>query len=527
MGQRTYNILFHTHTVSGIVISVALYIVFFAGSFSFFRDEIANWQYGHTTKVLDQIPEDISALVKEIEQEYTLFSRDITISHYYNEPKINISIGDSKDTLIMAKDRKGAFYYYDTNNGQHSNYNENYSLGEFLYRLHFLDQLPYPYGRYLAGFVALFFLFAIITGIIVHWNKIISNFYLFRPRAKLKTLWTDSHTALGVIGLPFQLVYAVTGAFFLLKFILIAPSVMGLYEGDQNKLYEDLEYNQPIFHFKSEPLKSDFDLNAYIVKTKEDWPEFKVTKVQIFNYGDENMHLSISGNLDYRSKFNGIGNIIYKVADNSVVHLKDPLKSNSYLDGVKNILFRLHLGDYAGLGLRVVSFALGLISCFVIISGIMIWLVARNKKHVPEKKRRFNERVVHYYLAICLSMYPITALEFILVKIFQPHVGNTFIYSTYFLGWLLLTFFLILKKDNGYATRLTLIGGSVLGLLIPIVNGLVTGNWFWRTYYEGSSQIFFIDLLWIIISLIGLMIAYTLNNKRKQSRLDHNNVEYI
>ncbi|RYG94835.1 PepSY domain-containing protein, partial [archaeon] len=34
---------FHTHTVSGIVISVVLFVIFFAGSFSFFRDEIINW----------------------------------------------------------------------------------------------------------------------------------------------------------------------------------------------------------------------------------------------------------------------------------------------------------------------------------------------------------------------------------------------------------------------------------------------------------------------------------------------------
>lgn len=50
MSKRTYNILFHLHTVSGIVISVALYVIFFTGSFSFFRDEIVNWERGHTVK---------------------------------------------------------------------------------------------------------------------------------------------------------------------------------------------------------------------------------------------------------------------------------------------------------------------------------------------------------------------------------------------------------------------------------------------------------------------------------------------
>jgi len=40
---RLYNILFHTHTVSGIVISFALFVIFYAGAFSLFRDELYRW----------------------------------------------------------------------------------------------------------------------------------------------------------------------------------------------------------------------------------------------------------------------------------------------------------------------------------------------------------------------------------------------------------------------------------------------------------------------------------------------------
>ncbi|TEB41333.1 PepSY domain-containing protein, partial [Flavobacterium circumlabens] len=145
-------------------------------------------------------------------------------------------------------------------------YEESYSLGEFLYRLHFLAQVPYPVGYYLSGFVALFFLFAIVTGVLLHWNKIVSNFYTFRPKEKLKTLWTDSHTALGMIGLPFQFVYAVTGAFFMIKLLIVAPSVMALYKGDQNKLYDDLEYINPVYNFENKKLANPFSINEFVAK---------------------------------------------------------------------------------------------------------------------------------------------------------------------------------------------------------------------------------------------------------------------
>lgn len=224
------------------------------------------------------------------------------------------------------------------------------------------------------------------------------------------------------------------------------------------------------------------------------------------------MHISIEGALDYKEKFNGIGNIIYKVKDGSIVSKKDPTFKSSYLDGVKNVLYRLHYGDYGGLALKIISFILGLIGCFVIISGILIWLVARDKKNIPEKKRRFNENVVRYYLAICLSMYPITALSFIMVKLYQP-AGMAFIYKIYFIGWLLISIFFIIKNNNYFTNKYTLLSGSILGLLIPVSNGFTSGNWIWKSYSEGYSQILFIDLFWILLSCVGFMVVLKLRRK--------------
>ena len=44
LGNRAYNIIFHTHTVSGITISFALYVIFFAGAFTLFKDEFYQWE---------------------------------------------------------------------------------------------------------------------------------------------------------------------------------------------------------------------------------------------------------------------------------------------------------------------------------------------------------------------------------------------------------------------------------------------------------------------------------------------------
>ncbi|MCP2026619.1 putative iron-regulated membrane protein [Flavobacterium sp. HSC-32F16] len=513
MNNRHYNIYFHTHTVSGIVISVVLFVIFFAGSFSFFRDEIINWERSESTAVTKEIQLDYNKALKILDKEYILHGRNITISKPSTENRVAVYMEGSRDTLAPAKQKEGTFFYLDNKNFKSYTYEESYSLAELLYRLHFLAQIPYPVGYYLSGFTALFFLFAIITGLLLHWKKIVSNFYVFRPKEKLKTLWTDAHTALGMIGLPFQFVYAVTGAFFMIKLLIVAPAVMALYKGDQDKLYKELEYTETDHKFEYKKLANPFDIDQLVSKAKSNWSDLEITRVFIQNYGDANMHVLVEGELPSDKKFTGIGKVVYRVSDGKEVARKNPITQNSYLDIVKNVLYKIHFGDYGGYALKIVSFILGIITCFVIISGVMIWLTARQKNNLPEKKRRFNAAVVRIYLAVCLSMYPITALAFIGSKIFYP-LSKTNLFYLYFGGWLLLTIFFIIKRNDAFTNRFCLISGSILGFLIPITNGIVTGSWFWTSFMQNKIQIFFIDVFWIALASISLYTAYHLKPKK-------------
>ena len=445
---------------------------------------------------------DYDAALGSLDQLYQLYGRNISFSKHYIERRIGVSLDPSQDSLADEKAKQKHFFYQDTETLSTYKYADSYSLGEFLYRLHFLAQIPHPYGYYLSGFTAFFFLFAIMTGILIHWDKIISNFYMFRPWAKLKTLWTDAHTALGTIGLPFQLVYAVTGAFFMIKAVLIAPSVYVLYDGNQADFYKDLGYGEPTFDYQYDSLKTNFSINALVNQTADDWPDFNINHLHLFNYGDANMHIAIEGETNRNSKFTGPGKRIYKVATGELIEEKNPFVKASYLDGVKNFLYRLHYGDYGGYALKMISFILGLISCFVILSGIMIWLVARRKKNIPEKRRKFNEQVASIYMAICLSMFPITAMAFVAVKTIGN--GMTFLYQFYFISWFVFTAYLIWKKDIGYQCRVTLLSGSIIGYLIPIVNGITSGEWLWESLRHNHFQVLIVDVFWICISTASL-----------------------
>lgn len=512
MGKRIFNILFHLHTVSSIVISVALYVIFFGGSFSFFRDEIVNWERNHTDNHPNEMAFDIDQAIDSLKSSYDLYGREISIAKIYNEQRVSVHLSASSDTLVKDSTRQEAFFYLDTKTFDSHDYYSSYTLGEFLYRLHFFGQIPYPAGYLISGFVAFFFLFAIITGVLVHWDKIIQNFYLFRPWSTIKAMWTDAHTALGLIGFPFQFVYAVTGAFFMLQTLLIAPAVYTLYGGDTAKLYEELEFNHPTFPMAQKKLEGDLSVERFIKEAKNRWEGLNVLHVIIHNYGDKNMHITVEGRPAHQTNFTGLAEVSYKVATNDAAQVKDYINESSFLNTTKILLYQLHYGDYGRLGLRVISFILGILSCFVILSGVMIWLVARNKKTVSDKRKKFNQWVVWIYLAICQSMLPTTALAFLFVKI-QPVSGHTDIYVFYFITWLVLSALLSAKKNNFIITKWCLLSGGIIGFFIPIANGLTTGNWFWKITQNGLIDIFIVDALWLCIALLSLYASIKMKKK--------------
>lgn len=505
MSNRIYNILFHTHTVSSIVISVALYVIFFAGSFSFFRDEIINWERNQPVDKVDEMNLDFDLAIDSIQSKHSLYGRSITISQPHAERRVNVRLSGTKDTLAVADAKAARFFYVDAKTYEITDYESSYTLGEFLYRLHFFAQIPYPVGYYLSGFVSFFFLFAIITGVLIHWKKIISNFYVFRPWAKLKTIWSDAHTALGLIGLPFQLVYAVTGAFFMIKLLLLAPVVSLLYDGDKGQLYQELGYTQLSPTLSSQKLTSAIDINWFVADANRIWPEFNTTKVHIDNFGDSNMQVRVEGKASTKNKLFSHGDVTYLAATKEVLSKKDPLET-AYLAAVKNALNSLHFADYAGLPLRLVSFVLGIITCFVILSGVMVWLTARDKKKY-ESRKKFNTNVGAIYLGACLGLYPAVALFFCLVKIMPIGVDGRFtlMSNMFFVFWLAYIIYAFIIKDLGRINKHAMLLAGGMGLLIPVLNGIQTNQWFWQSLVRGHWDLFFVDALWLVLGVVTLM----------------------
>src|SRR5690606_23414668 len=99
---------------------------------------------------------------------------------------------------------------------------------------------------------------------------------------------------------------------------------------------------------------------------------------------------------------------------------------------------------------------------------------------------------------------PVTALSFMAIKI-NPDGGQSYIYRVYFYAWLAFGLYYLLRRSIARTNRETLLSGAVLSLLVPVTQGLVTGNWMWLSFYRGQIDIFMIDFLWLTIAVLAFI----------------------
>lgn len=503
-GNRTYNIFFHLHTVSGIVLAVALYVIFFAGAFTLFKSEFYLWE-NPAARRIESTSYDLSKIVSNIKTTLPDFDfNDDTYITFPTEqsPIINIyghRKPEGSENEIHYNGKMNPVTYSVSDKAEST-------IGETLYKLHYFAQIPFV-GMWIAGFVSLFFILATITGVLVHWKNMLSKFWAFTFKGAWKQIWTNTHTVLGLLGLPYQLMYAVTGAFYLLLIVVLLPAVMVFYENKPEKVYAmaypmyGVEYNKDAPAFNN--LQNLLNINKKVTETYG--LDYHIMAIQTHHVDKED------GGVNFRlvSKdpkvFSSNGYIGYRLKDGSETYNSLPGKEKKFTTSVVETIMHLHFGSFGGLFVKAVYFIMAMFSCFVFVSGILIWREARNNSRYTTNQKEFHWAVTKIFLSICFTLFPATAILFSAELLVPDTENHAFWVNTiFFMSWLMLSLFsiLILWSEN-VITRFSLWMGGFFSLLIPIVNGAITGDWFWRT---SITQVWATDVFWLITGILSYSV---------------------
>lgn len=504
-GNRTFNILFHLHTVCGIILSAVLFVIFLAGAFTLFKNEFYLWENADLRQrsIPEVDPREILERVNALVEDFDL--NDDTFISFPTEQTPLIKVYGHRKPPRSEEE----VHYTGKMNPVTLELSEQgtTAIGETLYRLHFLDQIPYA-GRLLAGFVSVFFVFSLITGVVIHWKNLFTKFWSFSLKGIRKQIWTNAHTVFGILGLPFQLMYAVTGAFYLLLALVLMPVVMVLFDGVPEKVYA-LAFPAYGVHYDEEA--ADCSMLGKLPELHRQVLDEYGNKYEIIGIQTHHL-LKEDGVVNYRfvsrspAVFASHGYISFRLLDGTRLYSSMPEVDKKFTHKIIEAVMHLHFGTFGGVWLKILYFILSLFTCFMLISGVLLWKEARNNRQYTFEQKRFHHRVTIVCLAVCLSLFPAIAVLFAAERLVGTGEGHVSTVNTIFFGsWAILTLVGIWLNEEAKLTYFNAGALALLSLAVPVVNGLTTSDWFWQTRV---TQVWVTDVCWLAAGLLSAGVVF-------------------
>ena len=509
MKRDALKSLTNAHAWVGLIISTILFIIFFAGSLSLFREDIISWErdpYFVSSEELESF--SIDKVISQVAQNYEVNTHGYFIlqmptaeqpsTNIYFEEKI-VAEGNLVDEKIDHIDR----HLIVSPDGKVLGDGNAFEWGNFLYHLHYNLHIP-EVGLYFVGLVTLFFFVALLSGVVIHWRKIISKFFQYRKDGKKDKL-LDAHNLIGVMGLPFHIMYAFSGLVFNLLIVYQISYAVVLYGGDQGKLFkaagvvdvhiEETNVNIPVQ-----------GLDKLLLSAKSSLGEVDIIRMSIEHFGDESASVTFRG--DDKSQFSTRKEVIYHIASGRELYLTKNNYDNDIRGGLA-VIASLHFGDFAGYSLRILFFVLGIGTCYIILTGNLMWLQKRANLR-SEKQNKLGLQLVKAMTTggfigtifstavgfICARLLPIEILDRsdLIGQIFFACLAASLIVS------------LLIKAQQQFAAIFLKVTALALAI-IPVLDWLMLSQGIIDMLKAGHFDVLIVEVMLLSLALCCWLVS--------------------
>ncbi|AFC86049.1 putative iron-regulated membrane protein [Frateuria aurantia DSM 6220] len=424
----TLRIYQQVHTWSGLLAGFALFIAFYAGALSVFRSDIDRWQSppwqdgGAAAQPAQTL---LDRLVREVPAARDDFS-------------LMLPEGGSPPYLYWFS--QGRLQYLLAGADSHpSTHGPDGRLADFIYALHYSLAASTP-GLYLMGIVSLLYGLALVSGLIIHLPGMVRQLFALHPGSNLKRLWSDAHNAIGVLSLPFHIIFALTGALFCLSAVVLTAMGKLTFDPELPSRYAQsvsvtvMQADTPT-HGPRQPLPVN-DLLRYAKRAAADAgsPGFEPEYLHFTHYGQADGQVEVGGTPGHTLAT--YGTVRLDVADGRL--LGASLGRHASLDqSLSSSMYGLHFGNFGGRMVQWLYFLLGLAGAFLFYSGNLLWLESRRKRRHQQQPRsvRFMARAtLGACLGSCLAISTVFAVTWAAAA--TERASDTLLIASFFGTWL-------------------------------------------------------------------------------------------
>ncbi len=495
------------HSWLGLIISGLLFTIFFCGSIAIYRAEITQWAVQPHYNFSEGNALPLSEIIKKaIEGQHFDAKEHLSlILPTEQKPYYSAYI----DVVHEVGEKDYVSFIIDPVSGEKLNHVEQFFLADFIYKLHY--DLNFKAGSYIIGFVTLFFFFALISGILIHAKKLIASFFKYRTDQTKRSKLLDMHNVIGVMTLPFTLMYAISGLIFNLVIIYQIAFALVLYKGDQQALLDDAGYVAIKPVWKDKPWQDPaIDKVFNEISTREN---YQASFVRMYNYGDESAIMYISGTM--AQQIGGRFDIATELTTLNETVVNDPINSNVVRKGLQ-VVANLHFGNYAGYDLRLLYFVMGIGVCVLIVVGNLLWIDKKARQRVSSS--RAIKIANAYTLTSTAGVILATIVAFILERVLPIDLNDRHLVLIYsFIGSLIMSAIYAAMIDNIKCCLANLLKASgFIGLALVLYDGIFYFNKIITLAYDSLTTALWTDGSILLLSLFSLHISRSLKFREQQ-----------
>lgn len=368
LSGHAFTRFWDVHAWSGVAGGLVLYMMFLTGSITLFHEQLAAWE-----EPLRQVPVAKSASLQQALEQGLAAAGETRGSLWFYPP----SNGFGLPRLGFESATTEAFQNVWIDAKQGAVIPERERLSALLYELHFLwHDSTGDFLYYVGGALALSLLLALVTGVLIHLKDLVRQFHQFRPEKAPRVVFSDLHKVLGVMGLPFQLVYAFTGAFIVLAPLSLDAFAGPVFGGDTERASQ-LLWDRPEESTAALGKAEGFSADELLRRARAAAPGLSPEYVRISHHGRENAVFEVGGAGSGTPR--GHTQVRVRQTDGAVLEVKSQ-DSEGETSTVRRWLLGLHFADFGGVVVRFLFFALGLASCVTLLTGNWIWLARREAR---------------------------------------------------------------------------------------------------------------------------------------------------
>ncbi|WP_350552095.1 PepSY-associated TM helix domain-containing protein [Pseudoalteromonas sp. 120-MNA-CIBAN-0494] len=490
------------HTWVGLLVCWLLYLIFFSGTLSFFRDEMSLWNQPEIHNIQAQT-DRISAQKQQI-----ITGFDYLNAQASNAPNWRITLPEQRVPYLtygFAKPKEP---------GQRRSKFENTQLdpntmqplapfretkgGNFFYRLHFdLHYIDVITARWIVCFASLFMLIAIVSGVVIH-KRIFKDMFTFR-RNKGSRTWLDAHNISSVLALPFHLMITYTGLITLIFMLFPYPAETS-YDKGMRDFFNDVTPRNNVTD-KAQGAAPMVKVNSILDQLYTKWPNADIRRVQVSNpnMAASTITVLVSPQKAFRDQ---TPRLIFSGATGELVAQTDEELSAG--KALYESLNSMHTGRLAEPLLRWLYFLGGVAGCVMIASGCIMWAKRLRERMKKNAHPSFGLKLVEgLNLATLMGLPLATCAFFIANRVLSLQVAGRADKEVlaFFLTWLVVAIVALIKRDR-VQWRVMAAINSLACLAVPVINALTTNGNIVSYLINKQWALFTFDALFILSGIL-------------------------